>query len=87
MVMEIADLINLPQGDYIEASGLYYKILDHVENGIKLSDPFAKGSVASGEWVTKYDSSYLIEDILHWNHIPRDSIEGKSLEPRHKNKI
>lgn len=76
----IEELKTLKGGDFIEASGLYYKVIGLTKRGIYLSHPFSKGSTPRGGlWFSRFYSKAAQYDHPYWNIIRNDSMEAKAL--------
>jgi hypothetical protein len=76
----VEELKTLRGGDFIEASGLYYKVIGLTKRGLYLSHPFAKGSTPrEGLWFSRFYSKAALCDHPHWNIVRADSFEAKAL--------
>ena len=73
--------------DYIEASDLYYKVinLDTTKKQITLTAPFSQGSKATGKWTSTYNDKVAKIDHQYWNIIKANSKEAKGIESKLKN--
>ena len=77
----LAELKTLKRKDFIEASGLYYKVFGVTKKGLCLSHPFSKGSTPrKGQWFTRFYSNAARYDHPYWNIIRADSPEAKALK-------
>ena len=72
MAVTVEDLKKTKHGDYIEASGLYYKILGVKAKGIELTDPFPYGSKAEGKWSSEFNDPFAKIDFEYWTIIKAD---------------
>jgi len=79
MAVSIKELMELERGDLIQASDLYYRVYEARNDGLVLSDPFAKGEVPKGKWVYNYHSQEAKYDFLHWKIIPACTKESQGI--------
>lgn len=76
----VAELRTLNPGDYIEASNLYYKVLDVTNKGLVLTNPFAYGERPKGKWLSEFKDEFARIDHPYWNIIRKNSHIAKGIE-------
>jgi len=78
----LKELKTLKRGDYIEASGLYYKVLEVKNSGLVLSDTFLRGGRARGRYFSSFYSEAARIDWNYWNIIRKNAKGAKGIEKR-----
>jgi len=86
MVVTIGQIELLKQGDYIEASGLFYKVIkiNTKSKTLTLTEPFSYGEKAIGRWTSNYNNNISAIDHQNWDIIKKSTPGARGLEKKVK---
>ena len=86
MVVTIDEIERLKKGDYIEASGFYYKVIkiNTKSKTLILTEPFSYGEKAIGKWASNYNNNISKIDHQNWDIIKKNAPGAKGLEKKVK---
>ena len=86
MVVTIGEIESLRKGDYIEASGYYYRVIkiSTKRKTLTLTEAFSYGEKAVGSWTSKYNNNLSKIDHQNWDIIKKSASGANGLEGKVK---